>query len=167
MNDSRELCFTDPDHKLYGKLDAANQDLASTCAFGEFILKKGWRAKPWSRGTIYLQQSAFVTAMVTSYMRAFSKSRGWPKFPDELLNLYDQSEHALHERVRTLRDQVYAHSDSVSYEIKPWKSEFHSDITMSPVFEFPHADIETLQAMCWKMRAGIDGMMAAIKAKYI
>lgn len=126
MMESRELFFSDEDLKMYGKLDAAARDLHDAIAFGAFIIKKGWKAKPWGRGSTYLQQSAFMTGMMVSYGRAFTRSDGWPKLPSEFMSLYDADEAALHDSVMTQRHQIYAHSDSVSYPIKPWKSDYHS-----------------------------------------
>lgn len=166
MNASRKLVFSAEDHALYEKLHASSQDLGSASSYGAFILEKQWEAKPWSRGSTYLQQSAFVTAMVVSYARPFTRSEGWPRLPNAFLEELNETEVLLHQRVLTLRHQVYAHSDSISYEVIPWKSDHHSDISRTPIFEFKHDEICILQNMCRKIRERISCRMSEIKEKY-
>ncbi|WP_152536171.1 hypothetical protein [Mesorhizobium loti] len=165
-SESIELHFNDADSKLYGKLHAARHDLAAAQSYGLFLLKKRWKAKPWSRGSTYLQQSAFVTAMVTSYGRAFGGSRGWPQFPKELLDAYDTAEGALHRNVIRLRHQGYAHSDSQSYFVRPWRSDYHTDIEQVPILEFDAASTQTLVTMSQKMMAAVGTAMHRIKDRY-
>jgi len=167
MDDSRELFFSDEELAIYGKLHASFQDVLSASSYGDYILKKQWKAKPWSRGSTYLQQSAFETAMVTSYARAFTNRKGWPPLPAEFLKVLSETEMDLHYQILKLRHQVYAHSDSVSYDIKPWKSDHHSDISRTPIFEFHHDDIHVLRSMCKKVSTEIAHRMAEIKAKYV
>jgi len=167
MAESYQLHFSDEDLRTYGKLDAAIQDLASASSYGAFILKKGWKAKPWSRGSTYLQQSAFVTAMIVSYCRAFTRSEGWPRLPKEFLDVYSADESHLHTQILDRRHKLYAHSDSVSYGVIPWKSDWHSDIQTHPVFELPHADILSLQTMCRKMVQIIKARMTEMKQAYV
>ncbi|WP_188579501.1 hypothetical protein [Azorhizobium oxalatiphilum] len=169
MDESREIILSPSDNSLYQKLNASLQDLDSCYEFGAFILKKGWKAKPWSRGSIYLQQSAFVAAMVASYGRAVIKSRMHGKmmhFPEELLREFNEAEMAIHGRMKWLRNKIYAHSDGESYKVRPWRSSAHSDIYQNPTHEMGHEDIRLLQGMCLKVLAGIKERMAAIKAAY-
>ena len=65
-SESRELFFEADDYKVYGRLDLASRDLSAAWDYAAFILKKGWKAKPWGRGSTYLQQSAFMTGMIVS-----------------------------------------------------------------------------------------------------
>ncbi|TIW75847.1 MAG: hypothetical protein E5V52_01435 [Mesorhizobium sp.] len=134
------------DNRLYGKLHAARHDLAAAHSYGLFILKKGWNGHP--------------------YGRAFGGSRGWPQFPKELLDTYDTAEAALHMNVIRLRHQVYAHSDSQSYYVRPWRSDYHSDIEQVPILEFDAASTQTLVTMSQKMMAAIGTAMHQIKARY-
>jgi len=166
LSDNRELHFEEDDRRLYGKLHAASCDLASASTYGTFILKKGWRAKPWSRGSIYLQQSAFVTAMITSYGRAFGNSHGWPKLPEVLFTAYDEEQRALHKAVIRLRNKVYAHSDAISYHVQPLRSDLHGDIERIPIFEFDLSQTRTLIEMCSIMVSTIHKMREDIKNKY-
>jgi hypothetical protein len=58
------------------------------------ILKKQWHDEPWKRrGTVHQRQAAFTTASVTSYARPFVQSKGWPRFPSNLMNYDAASEH--------------------------------------------------------------------------
>jgi len=167
MSESYPLTFSDEDHRLYEKLDAAARDLHDSIAYGAFIMKKGWKAKPWSRGSTYLQQSAFVTSMIVSYVRPFSTSYGWPKLPADYMDEYDETEKALHASVLNERNQLYAHTDSVSYPVKPWRSEYTSDIITFHVLAMPYDDIILLAGMCRKISRRCKADQVVIKAKYI
>lgn len=94
MGEHRELVFEHDDLKLYSRLDVARRDLHDSMSFGSFILKKGWKAKPWSCGSTYLQQSAFITSMIVSYGRAFSNSDGWGPLPESMRASFDLDESA-------------------------------------------------------------------------
>lgn len=167
MSESYPLTFSDVDQKMYEKLDAAARDLYDSIAYGAFIIKKGWKAKPWGRGSTYLQQSAFMTSMVVSYARAFATSYGWPKLPAVYLNSFDVAEMELHERVLKLRNQLYAHTDSVNYPVRPYASDLHSDIIHFQVLEMPYEDIEKLAGMCRKITKQCLADQVHIKAKYL
>ena len=167
VTDSYELIFSEEDHRMYEKLHTATGDLSLAVSYSDFILKKGWKAKPWSRGSTYLQQSAFVTAIVTAYGRAFTRSKGWPSLPKEFLDVYDAVENRVHDDIMNKRHKLYAHSDSENYGVRPWKSDFHSDISKFVIFEIDHADICALQVMCRKMISTISVRMGEIKGRYI
>lgn len=167
MRKAGKLTFLDEDMKRYGRLDIAARDLYQTIEFGEFILKMGWKAKPWSRGTTYLQQSAFVTSMVVSYGRAFSKSNGWGKLPKFFIQSFTSEEASLHADMLDKRNQVYAHSDSVHYPISPWDSDHHTDIITLVVFEVPPEEIAMLKEMCLKVIQNCREEKVKIRAKYL
>lgn len=167
MRQSRKLTFCEEDTKLYGRLDIAVRDLHEAREFGAFILKKGWKAKPWSRGTIYLQQSAFVTSMVISYGRAFTESRGWGYLSRSLMESFTNEEASLHEKTISDRKQLYAHSDSVHYPVSPWDSDHHSDIIRFHVREVPSEEIAMLNEMCLKVIRSCRDEQVKIKARYI
>lgn len=104
---------------LYQKLYYSALDFraARDCAW--HLLKKGWHASPYERrGSIYMQQSAFVTALVVGYARPFTKSYGWPDLPQEY-HPGAQGHQQLHDRLMNLRHQVYAHSDSQHHHVEP------------------------------------------------
>ncbi|SOC38119.1 hypothetical protein SAMN05892877_10514 [Rhizobium subbaraonis] len=120
MDDFAPIDLNDDDRRTYSKLCAAVHDFSMAVEYGEFILKKGWNAHAADRGNAYLLQSAFVTAMLVSYGRAFTQSNGWNDFPKELLDLYDAGELGQHERFRELRNRVYAHTDPREFKVHPW-----------------------------------------------
>jgi hypothetical protein len=83
------------------------------------LQKKGWHHRPFERrGTVYQQQSAFTSALVTAYARPFTKSKGWPDLPLELRQ-FDNREIKLHELMMELRHTIFAHSDSKHYTLFP------------------------------------------------
>jgi hypothetical protein len=130
--------------KLYERLYVAAEDLGLARQYAQHLLKKGWHSAPWERrGSIYMQQSAFVTALVVSYARAFTRSRGWPKLPDGFLP-EDQAATELHEWLIGLRHEGYAHSDSKHYEVQPWRidSEALTDIYGAPFRRFTKEECE-------------------------
>ncbi|PPJ46736.1 hypothetical protein C0075_13930 [Rhizobium sp. KAs_5_22] len=166
MDEHRNLVFSEEDIKLYSRLDIACRDLLDAMSFGAFILKKGWKAKPWSRGSTYLQQSAFVTSMVVSYGRAFSNSNGWGYLSKAMRASFDPDEASLHDRLMTDRNQLYAHSDSIHYPLTPWASSYHSDVMHFQERAVFPGDILKLQDMCRKVIAACRAEQARIKAKY-
>lgn len=167
MAQSKRLTFSRQDQGLYEKLDASLRDLSDCISYGAFIIKKEWKAKPWSRGSTYLQQSAFMTAMVISYGRAVTRSDGWPSFPKAFLEHFDEQEAAMHARMKKLRDEIYAHSDAVSYPVQPWQSDIHSDIIQFQVLEMAYDDIRLLARMCRKLMDLCAQEQRRIKSIYI
>lgn len=141
MGEHRELVFEHDDLKLYSRLDVARRDLHDSMSFGSFILKKGWKAKPWSRGSTYLQQSAFITSMIVSYGRAFSNSDGWGPLPESMRASFDLDESCMHKKLIIDRNKLYAHSDSVHYPLTPWASSYHTDVIAFPMRELSPDDI--------------------------
>lgn len=167
MAKSYPLTFSRVDQQRYEKLYAAVRDLNDSVAYGAFIIKRGWKAKPWGRGSTYLQQSAFMTSMVVSYARAFTRSYGWPDLPETYFDLFTALEMDLHKQVLKSRNQLYAHTDSINYPVKPYSSDSHSDIIHFKVLEMPYDDIEKLAGMCRKITKQCLADQADIKAKYL
>src|SRR5690348_1701384 len=90
-----ELILNKKDRNLHDKLLVSSDDIAIAQFCAGVLLKNGWHAQPWERrGTVYQQQTAFTTALITAYARAFTKSKGWPAFPPALC-VYDDRESAL------------------------------------------------------------------------
>jgi len=113
--------FRKHDRSLYKRLYVAQEDLRQAASFAAYILKNGWHFHPWERRwTTYMKQSAYTTALVISYARPFTESRGWPRIPKRLVP-YDQEQKALHERILTLRNEVYAHTDVEKRDVRPSK----------------------------------------------
>lgn len=109
--------LSEADRKLHGKLLVSHDDIALAQYCASVLLKKGWHDQPWERrGKVYEQQAVFTTALVTSYGRPFTNSRGWPRLPENMIT-YDHQEQMLHDQIMKMRHTVYAHSDSVSYRL--------------------------------------------------
>ena len=105
----------------YTDLYSARMDLGEARQFAEFLLKKAWHFAPWERrGTIYCQQSAFVTAFIVSYIRPFS-TKGQRESLGFLMEGLTDAEKRFHETMLRLRNKVYGHSDSsvVRFQILP------------------------------------------------
>ncbi|QTQ86084.1 hypothetical protein J8N08_22900 (plasmid) [Agrobacterium tumefaciens] len=118
------LVEIDPHQKRqFDKFRISVMDIAHSLQCARFLIKKGWHSNEWERrGSIYLQQSAFTTSLVVSYARPFTTARGLPGLPARLIKWTDE-ERILHDRILRLRNEVYAHSDGVSYSFQPWQSE--------------------------------------------
>src|SRR5580704_19459236 len=102
-----EVRLGEDNAKLYSKLYVSSSDIAFARYCASILLKKGWHSRPWERrGTIYQQQSTFITALVTAYARPFTHSEGWPKLPSDLITIYDDRETALHGQLIKLRHSV-------------------------------------------------------------
>ncbi|WP_108819582.1 hypothetical protein [Pseudovibrio sp. Alg231-02] len=151
--------------KLYGKLYASAADIGIALYCVEMILKKKWHGFPWSRrGSIYNQQTVYTTSLVVSYCRPFTKSYGWPSFPEELLQ-YDDEENELHSELLTMRNQFYAHSDSCKFEFQPISTPaIDTVITTEPFRRISIKDAKRLQQMCFKVRSRISWRMQTLFA---
>jgi hypothetical protein len=162
-HDLLEAQLSADDAKLYSKLSVSSSDIAFARYCASVILKKGWHGRAWERrGTIYQQQAAFTTALVTAYARPFTHSKGWPKLPPDVIT-YSSEEAALHEHLMKLRHTVYAHSDSTSYSIRPWRSgDFSTEIVGAPVLHITLEETTLFQAMSSKLLASIDRRKKAL-----
>ena len=137
---------TEEKQRLYERLYVAAEDLGLARQYTQHLLKKGWHSAPWERrGSIYMQQSAFVTALVVSYARAFTKSYGWPSLSESFLP-EDQGATALHKRLMGLRHEVYAHSDSKHHKVQPWRINSRSltDLRNAPFLRFTKDECELI-----------------------
>lgn len=136
----------DRDLNLFRRLHVSLADIRSARFCAGVLLKNGWHHTPWERGgTIYDRQSAFTTALVVSYGRPFTTSKGWPQFPDRLLDAYEAGDKVLHRQLLDLRGTVYAHSDSTSYDIRP--SPKHYTIQHFPSMMITASDCKQFQRM--------------------
>lgn len=152
------------DAKLYSKLYVSKNDIAFARYCAGVLLEHGWHAEPWEmRETMYQQQAAFTTALVTAYARPFTHSKGWPDFPSKLIDTYDQREKALHQKIMKLRHKVYAHSDSESYSIHPSRGENCTITTViEPTMRITAEDAKLFEAMSSKLLSSIHVRMEAI-----
>ncbi|RVH23021.1 hypothetical protein [Sinorhizobium meliloti] len=120
--------------RQYDKLRISCMDIAHALQCARFLIKKGWHSFEWERrGSIYLQQSAFTTSLIVSYARPFTPARSLPGLPSRLIK-WTEEEKALHDKIMSLRNEVYAHSDGTSYSFQPWQSEDFATI----IERWPH-----------------------------
>jgi hypothetical protein len=104
-----------------------------------------------------MQQAAFTTtAFATAYSRPFIESRGWPKFPERLLQRFSSEQRRLHKRVLMLRNLIYAHSDVASRSIRPINIDgYATAIVALPPMRFTKEELVALQAMMSVLRESI------------
>ena len=161
MERSGEVTFSEEAKKLYEKLWVSWQDIVFADYCAGVLLKKGWHAHPWERrGTIYKQQVAFTTALITAYARPFTGSKGWPKLPPDLIAAYDEQEKALHAQILRQRHTIYAHSDSGSYSVRPWLvSGFNSALVKGPSLRISAEEAAMLQTMASKLFVAMGARM--------
>ena len=135
--------------RLYATLHVAEEDLRQASFFAAHILKKGWHFEQWEkRGTIYLQQAAFTTALATAYSRPFTPSRGWPKLPEKLIRPFDSRQKELHNHILELRNLIYAHSDVGYRGIRPFViNGYPTAIEALPPMRFTRDEILCIQSM--------------------
>ena len=155
------------DAALYGRLYVSNSDIAFAAYCAGVLLQKGWHGQPWERrGTIYQQQSAFTSALITAYGRPFTTSKGWPEIPRKLIP-YDAEQMTLHRRLLDLRNKVYAHSDSESFSVRPWRSaDFETTIIGAPPLRISKEDVDQFLAMTQSLHVSLSKRMKALRDAY-
>ena len=164
MGRSGEVTLSEEAKKLYEKLWVSWQDIVFADYCAGVLLKKGWHAHPWERrGTIYQQQVAFTTALITAYVRPFTHSKGWPKLPPDLIAAYDEQEKALHEQMVRQRHTIYAHSDSSSYSVRPWRvGDFDTAIVGGPSLRISAEEAAMLRSMASKLYVAMGALSKAL-----
>ena len=113
--------ITQAERRLYQRLTVWRHDLSEAAYFAGFLLKKGWHFDPWDkkiRWPTYMQQAAFTTALVAAYCRPFVETRNGAVLSMKLAP-YTDGEHELHEKLKSLRNTVYAHSDIELRQVRP------------------------------------------------
>lgn len=148
---------------LYNRLNASGIDIGFSRYCASMIQKKKWHLPPWTRRrTQYPQQSAFTLALVVSYFRPFIRTHGWPDLPSDLLS-NDTDDVALHVKLKTLRNKVYAHSSGEYHSAQPWDSgEFQTIIQRAPAFMIEANDVERFLAMTLTLQGAIRQRMKEI-----
>ena len=161
-----ELPLSDADRRQYTKLYASMSDIAFARRCAAHLLKKGWNKRPWHRGSIYFQQSAFVTSMIVSYARPFAPSRGKPVFPRKLIG-YDTDEWTLHADLMERRNKVHAHSDLDQWNVTPWRTpQVHLDLVGEPWLIIEPEQLVRFLGMTDKITASILQRQKEILARY-
>ena len=162
-----QVKLSDNDRRAFTKLYASADDIVVARRWAEHIQKKNWFRQPWSRGTIYLHQSAYVTALVVAYGRVFEVGRGGFDFPKRLIP-YDAAERDLHKRLLELRNKVHAHSDLDKWNVRPWHAHgFSTAIVGKPKHLIEETDIALFLAMTEKLLVNIAARKEEILRAYI
>lgn len=161
------LELSEPDRKLYTKLYASADDIRLARQWAEHIQKKRYFRKPWTRGKVYLRQSAYVTALVVAYGRVFASGRGGYQFPKRLMP-YGEAERNLHDRLLDLRHKVHAHSDLDKWNVRPWSVDgFSTAIVGQPTHLIGEPDLALFLSMTEKLLAAIAKRKDEILAPYV
>ncbi|WP_421993991.1 hypothetical protein [Roseococcus sp.] len=108
------------DRKLFNRLAVARRDFEIVLRCAHIIRKEGWHHSQYDRmkrPVAYFHQTVYMTSLVVTYARPFTKSEGWPDFPGRMLRIYDAEERQLHATLLSWRDEIYAHSDSKHLDV--------------------------------------------------
>jgi hypothetical protein len=134
--------------RQFERLFASTYDFAQANFCAHYLLKKGWHSKPWERrGTIYMQQTAFVTSLVIAYTRPFVGSKGWPAFPSKLTE-FDAGQRDIHKKILQMRHEIFAHSDSGHFSFRPVEiADFRTTIEQVPLAILSLDETERVEVM--------------------
>lgn len=101
-------------------LYASRLDLSHAAFYADCLRENGLCYEPWEVAWHdYLHQGAYVTALVISYCRPFTESRGRLRFPKKILRVLNDEQKAMHHKLLDLRNNVYAHTDLALRNIRP------------------------------------------------
>jgi hypothetical protein len=162
-----KVTLNEKDAPLYKKLFVSAHDIDYARACASHVLKKGWHYQPWEkRGSIYFQQSVYMTAMVVSYARAFNRSDGMSRLPTDLVS-YSAADKQLHNQLLRPRREVYAHSDGESYSVEPWHlaKEVFTDIVSQPTLMLNATETERFLAMTGPLLTAIWGRIEQMRLR--
>lgn len=133
-----------------------------------YLLRKGWHCKPWERrGSIYAQQTAFVTNLIVAYARPFTRSNGWPDFPKKLMD-YDPKQGTLHKQLLDMRHQIFAHSDSQHFRFTAIRfGDFNTTIEGVPFAVLSENDTEQARGMTDQLLKATTEQLNALRDELI
>lgn len=148
---------TSKERAQYQLLHASEDDLHQASFFAAHLLKKGWHSEEWERrGTTYLQQAAFTTALVVAYARPFTQTKSGVKLPDRIRSGFSADQKALHHRIMQLRNELYAHTDVPKRGIRPLSIDgYPTAIEYRPSMRLSQEDVCRLQVMIQQVRVAI------------
>ena len=111
--------FFEHARKVLPRIYIDRLDLIEARKFATYILEKGWPNKKKE-----LEHAAFNTALIISYAKPFSmrfdleRQRELPLDKQVADVLIEKEEIALHEAIKEMRDESFAHSDARSHLIE-------------------------------------------------
>jgi hypothetical protein len=146
------------ERKRLKRLVISNADLNHAKQYAELILNRNWDREKY---LLY----ALKTALIVAYWRPFSENDPAPDTLPMLENKHKKDfttiEKRLHNRVRNLRNEVIAHSDSNAHSVRVFVGELAGSTTAIPIARDPHAtlltndDVQALLVMIDKLTARI------------
>lgn len=152
---------------LYERLIVFQDDLRQAAYFAEHLLKKGWHFEPWDRKirwSTYMQQAAFTSALVTAYCRPFAQARSTPILSMKLAP-YSASERQLHEKLKSLRNSVYAHSEVELHKVRPVSVHGQAAaIVAVPVLRLTREETKLVLAMIGRASEAINAKLQSLIA---
>jgi len=160
--------ITQAERRLYQRLWVWRQDLLDATYFTRFLLKKGWHFEPWDkkiRWPTYMQQAAFTTALAAAYCRPFVETRNGAVLSMKFAP-YTDAEHELHEKLKSLRNSAYAHSDVELREVRPISlSGRATAIERLPCLKLTRTETERALSMIAKVSRAIDQKLQELIAR--
>lgn len=159
------LKLSERDNALYGKLSMSALDIAKARSFANQLRKKRWHTFPLvRRGSVPTYQVALTTALVVAYARPFVVGRGGGlAFPNRLKQ-YTPEQEELHRRLLKLRHEQFAHTDPISYEIRPYDDPYIKSVDMVPETYFTAEEIDLFLEMTGGVLNRINSRMEEIHA---
>jgi len=111
---------TEANRKRFNKLVASQYDLSVVRDCAEMLLKEALHRtglETVRRPAAMRKQTIYMTALVISYGRVFTGSKGWVGFPGRLLKIFNTDEKGSHDELLVWRDKLFAHSDGTLQKI--------------------------------------------------
>ena len=101
------------------------EDFNQAREFATHILKRKWQHDHKESPVKSLEHRAFNTSLIVSYARPFHNNRNLHDEPKSSLRKHvaevlNETEIELHDRILSLRDTVYAHSDAKAHRVPNW-----------------------------------------------
>jgi hypothetical protein len=146
----------------YRKLVTASKDFELAKFSLDMILRKHWH-RHWlgwgrgRRGKVYEKQAVYTTALIIAYARPFTNNKGGGGISKNSIKAYTPEEKKLHGHLLSLRNTLYAHSDSKHHKHIPIHLKSRDgasdiiDLPLSDPFMITKEQAESLSNMLTKM----------------
>jgi hypothetical protein len=129
-------------------------DFQQAQAFAQHILRRKWRHDKKEGPVTSLEHQAFNTSLIVAYARPFHKNKNFkgataPSLRNDAAKVLNGPEGELHNRILTLRDNVYAHSAAAAHRVPNWNYALPCTPIL-PVENLREADVRLLKSMIKK-----------------
>lgn len=112
-----------------------------------------------------MQQAAFTTALIAAYCRPFVETRNGAVLSMRLAP-YSENERELHEKLRSLRNTIYAHSDIDLRQVRPASINGRATaIVRSPSLKLTREETVRILSMIAKASKAIDEKLQDLIAR--